>query len=125
MKYLLDTHIIIWMALDSPSLPKAARAIIEDETAQLYVSAASVWETSIKGTQRMGISAEHLCEDIEAAGGIIVGVNARHAVRVGSLPDYHHDPFDRILLAQALTEGMQLVTADRQLALYGAAVVSV
>jgi len=125
MKYLLDTHIIVWMALNSPSLPKAARALIENEAAQLYVSAASIWETSIKGTQRMGISAEHLCADIEAAGCLIVGVNARHAVRVGSLPDYHNDPFDRILLAQALTEGMQLVTADRQLARYGGAVFSV
>jgi len=125
MKYLLDTHIIVWMALNSPALPKAARAIIEDEVAQLYVSAASIWETSIKGAQRMGITAEHLCEDIEAAGCMIVGVNAKHAVRVGSLPGYHNDPFDRILLAQALTEGMQLVTADRQLAVYGTGVLSV
>jgi len=119
MKYLLDTHIIVWMALNSPSLPNAARAIIENEASQLYISAASIWETSIKGAQRMGISAEHLCEDIEATGCIIVGVNARHAVRVGTLPDYHHDPFDRILLAQALVEGMRLVSADRQLVRYG------
>jgi len=125
MKYLLDTHIVVWMALDSPSLSNAAKTIICDDAAELYVSAASVWEASIKGTQRMGISAEHLCRDIEEAGCVILDVNARHAVRVGSLPGHHHDPFGRILLAQALTEGMQLVTADRQLAAYGAAVLAV
>lgn len=122
MKYLLDTHIVVWAAAGAPNMPQAALNLLNDPTTELYVSAVVFWEASIKGGAKLGITAENLHRVVEEAGFIILDVNADHAIRVGTLPNHHADPFDRMMLAQALCEGMQLVTADGKLALYGAGV---
>lgn len=125
MKYLLDTHIVIWASLNSPSLPKMAVQLLQDPTAELYISSAVIWEASIKGAEKMGISAETLHKSAKMAGYKTLDISAEHTIRIQTLPHHHNDPFDRIMLAQALCEGMQLVTADSKLALYGAGVYAV
>lgn len=125
MRYLLDTDIVIWASLNSPSLPKLAAQLLQDPTAELYISSAVIWEASIKGSAKMGISAEMLNKSAKMAGYKILNINADHAIRVQTLPTHYCDPFDRIMLAQALCEGMQLVTADGKLALYGTGIYAV
>ena len=118
MRLLLDTHIFLWVLADSPSLKPAARELIEDADA-CYVSAASIWEIAIKA--RLGkIQADprQLSAAIEASGFLELPISARHGAGVAELELHHADPFDRLLIAQALAEPLRLLTADAQLSLY-------
>lgn len=119
MRLLLDTHIFLWAVTDSRKLKSAARQqmLAADE---VYVSSASVWEIAIKS--RLGKivgDAEQLALAIGDSGFIELPVSARHAARVAQLPLHHHDPFDRLLVAQSLSEPLLLLTADGTLARYG------
>ncbi|HTX25314.1 MAG TPA: type II toxin-antitoxin system VapC family toxin [Steroidobacteraceae bacterium] len=119
MKLLLDTHVFLWTVTGHVSLKSAARRIISAADA-VYVSAASVWEIAIKS--RLGKiegDPEALVTAIEGSGLIGLAVATRHAAAVAKLPLHHTDPFDRLLIAQSLTESLRLLTADRALAAYG------
>jgi len=118
MRVLLDTHLLLW-ALGSPSkLPAAARRLIDD--ANVYVSAASIWEVSIKAALgKLSADPREVLAAIEPAGFLELPVTGTHAARVVALPAIHRDPFDRLLIAQALTEPMHLLTNDAALADYG------
>lgn len=118
MKILLDTHVYIWWLMQSPKLgPEAVRRI--DGADEVYVSAASIWEASIKtGTGKLKADVEDLRQKIALSQFIELPVTARHAVTSSTLPLLHKDPFDRILVAQAITEPLRLLTADRRLAAY-------
>jgi len=125
MRLLLDTHIFLWAVVDSPLLKPAARALIESAD-EVYVSAASIWEVAIKS--RLGkIEADpiELTQAIEASGFMHLPVSAVHAAGVASLELHHNDPFDRLLIAQALTEPLKLLTADGVLTQYSDVVVLV
>ena len=121
MRLLLDTHVLLW-ALGAPGrLSPAVRAEIEDATNEVLYSAASIWEIAIKA----GLGRADFVNDpaliergARQAGFIELPVAARHAVAVYGLPPHHNDPFDRLLLAQALVEPAWLYTADKQLARY-------
>jgi PIN domain nuclease of toxin-antitoxin system len=118
MRLLLDTHIFLWAVAGSASLKPAARRLIESAD-QVFISAASIWEIAIKA--RLGkIDAEPgaLVAAIEESGFVELPVTAAHAAGINALPTHHHDPFDRLLLAQALTEPLRLLTADAELARY-------
>ena len=119
MRYLLDTHALIW-ALSEPSrLPGSVMAIVEGDKNEIYASAASAWEISIKaGLGKIDFPLDALDDAVAAAGFIEMPVCVRHAVAIKSLPTHHRDPFDRLLIAQALLEGLILVTRDRQLGAY-------
>jgi len=122
MNILLDTHVALWAITDSPRLGAQSRAMIEDPDALIWVSAASLWEIAIKhapGRGDMPIAAQEALDYFQASGFSMLPVSARHAVAVESLPLHHHDPFDRILIAQAFTEPMTLITHDAQILLYG------
>ena len=122
MRVLLDTHIILWALADSPRLPQRAHQMIMDETNQLYFSAASVWEVSIKhslSSSQMPVSGADLIGYLQQAGYVELSVTSIHAAEVEKLPHHHKDPFDRILIAQALSEPMILLTHDRLLGKYG------
>ena len=122
MRLLLDTHVFLWSVTASRQLKEETRAYLASADA-VYVSAASIWEISIKS--RLGkIDDDHqaLAAAIEASGFQELPVSAAHAAAVAKLPMHHTDPFDRLLLAQAFTEPLRLVTADRTLAAYGGAV---
>jgi len=118
MRVLLDTHLLLW-ALGSPSkLPAAARKLIND--ANVYVSAASIWEISIKvALGKLLADPREVLAALEPAGFLDLPVTGVHAARVVDLPAIHRDPFDRLLIAQALTEPMRLLTNDAALANYG------
>ena len=119
MRLLLDTHIFLWAVAGSPRLKPAARRLIESAE-QVYVSAASIWEVAIKA--RLGkieADPQALAEAIAASGFLELAVRATHAAGVARLAAHHADPFDRLLLAQALAEPLRLVTADAALVQYG------
>ena len=118
MKILLDTHIALWAAQGSSSLSSVARQYIERSDCDLYVSAAAIWEIAIKHGKgnlmlhpRDAKAAFRSCKFLELA------VTSDHAEEVAALPQYpdHADPFDRLMVAQALRESMFLLTADAKL----------
>lgn len=123
MRLLLDTHVFLWAVAGSASLKPAARRIIESAE-RVHVSAASIWEIAIKA--RLGkIDAEPgaLVAAIDDSGFVELPVTAAHAAGVAALPSHYGDPFDRLLLAQALSEPLRLLTADAALARYSDLVV--
>jgi PIN domain nuclease of toxin-antitoxin system len=115
---LLDTHVFLWAVTDSHSLTTEARRTIA-EAEEVYISAASIWEVAIKaGLGKIQGDTRLLAGAIEAGGFVELPVTARHAALVSELPHHHRDPFDRLLVAQAMTEPLVLLTADAQLAQY-------
>lgn len=122
MKLLLDTHLLLWAAGEPAKLPGAARALIEDEANALLFSAASLWEIAIKrglGRPDFQVNARRLRRGLLDNGYVELPISTLHVVEVDTLPVLHKDPFDRILIAQAKTEGIPLFTVDRMLARYG------
>ena len=115
MKFLLDTHILIWAADSQDRLPAAARDIIEDDANELLFSAASLWEVAIKtglGREDFMVDARLLRRGLLDNGYIELPVASEHAVAIDSLPPIHKDPFDRMLIAQSTVEGITLLTVD-------------
>lgn len=125
MRLLLDTHIFLWAVTDSRRLKAPARRqMLAAE--QIFVSAASIWEIAIKaGLGKITGDPDELGEAITDSGFLELPVSARHAARVAHLPPHHSDPFDRLLVAQALTEPLLLLTADEALTAYGELIVPV
>ena len=120
MRLLLDTHVYLW-SLGSPDrLSARLQAALQDRQVPVYVSAVSVWECAIK--RRLGRLSfpDHidLVAAIDASGFAELPVTAAHAARTETLPDLHRDPFDRLLIAQALEEGVTLVSADARVHAY-------
>ena len=128
MRLLLDTHAFLWALTAPERLSRRARRAVEDEDNDVLVSVASAWEIAIKaGLGRLGPDGAEiersLPDEIERHAFQPLPVQMRHALRVASLPKVHRDPFDRLLVAQALIEDLRLVTADRELRSYGVKVV--
>ena len=122
MRLLLDTHVFIWAVTGSAQLKANARARLVSAE-RVYVSAASIWEIAIKSRLgKLDGDVGNFVEAIAASGFQELPVTARHAAAVSGLPLHHADPFDRLLLAQAFTEPLRLVTADDALAKYGGAI---
>ena len=118
MRLLLDTHIFLWAVAGSPRLKPAARRLIESAE-QMYVSAASIWEVAIKAQLgKIEADPQALTNAIAASGFLELGVRAAHAAGIAQLAPHHSDPFDRLLVAQALAEPLRLLTADAALVPY-------
>lgn len=121
-KYLLDTHILIWVLLDSSQLSQKARVLFAARGCRFYYSAASIWEIALKHRKH---PAEIPCTPDEAksfaeeSGIRALPVTPAHAMGVCSLPDIHGDPFDRLLISQSRCEAMTLVTHDGNVVRYG------
>jgi len=125
LRLLLDTHALIWLMEEDSRLNDKARAVIASAE-EVYVSAASIWEIAIKTRLgKMKADPEELLELMQRAGVRELPVSARHAVATKVLPLLHGDPFDRLLVAQAITESMRLLTADAQLSAYSDLVVAI
>ena len=121
MKLLLDTHILLWAAGEPQRLSAEARKLLLDPHHELLFSAASLWEIAIKSTlgrEDFQVEPRLLRRGLLDNGYVEVPITSQHAVSIDLLPPLHKDPFDRLLLAQALTEGLTLITADAQLARY-------
>jgi len=118
MRLLLDTHVLLWVMADDPALSPAARATIS-RADMVYASAVSLWEISIKaGLGKLKIDQDRLVEQLLTAGFEPLPVTWEHAAAVRHLPDLHRDPFDRLLVAQAMSEPLRLLTTDKILADY-------
>lgn len=130
MKLLLDTHVALWAIVDDVKLPAAIRALIEDPANEIMVSAVSVWEIAVKhglargGRTSMPVSGDTALGLFRSAGYTLLPVSPEHAAAVEHLPPHHGDPFDRLLIAQALTEPLRLVSHDPMIARYGEMVIS-
>jgi PIN domain nuclease of toxin-antitoxin system len=125
MRILLDTHIFYWLFYDQHKLPSAARTILDDADA-VFVSAVSLWEIAIKvRVGKLKADIPELLGSLEAANLLELPVLARHTPIVSVLPLYHADPFDRMLIAQAMSEPLHLLTADPQLKQYSELVIEV
>ena len=119
MKFLLDTHILLWWLADDPCLCETARDVIADESSVLFVSAATVWEIAIKKAAGKLEAPDDLALALEVNRFKALPITIPHAEAAGRLPQRHPDPFDRMLVAQAQIERMRLLTHDRRLTLYG------
>jgi PIN domain nuclease of toxin-antitoxin system len=121
MRLLLDTHILIWAAVEPERLSRAASSLIESPDNEIMFSAVSLWEIAIKtgrGHAEFRIDAGILRRSLFENGYAELALTGAHAAAVASLPLIHKDPFDRILVAQAMIEGVALVTADPTVAKY-------
>jgi PIN domain nuclease of toxin-antitoxin system len=121
---LLDSNVVVWMDALPQRIPVAVRSRIES-VQNVYVSAVTAWELAIKQSLGGLVLARPISSLIRFAGYIELPVSIRHGEAVQGLPLYHRDPFDRLLVAQAMMEGLTLVTADRQLHRYGIPIISV
>lgn len=123
MKLLLDTQALLWWMEGNRKLGPRARRSIERDAAIVYVSAVSAWEIAIKssiGRLTMRVPLAHWLPDgLERDGFVMLNVTVRHAVGVAALPAHHDDPFDRLLIVQAGSEGLTVVTSDAALDDYG------
>jgi PIN domain nuclease of toxin-antitoxin system len=121
VRLLLDTHIALWAITDNPKLSTRARKLVQAPENEIYVSAASVWEIAIKhalGRHTIPISGEEARCCFAEAGYITLPITEQHAAATETLPPLHADPFDRMLVAQALTEPLKLITHDATVAGY-------
>ena len=119
MRLLLDTHALLWTLATPDKLPPAVRRAIQAAENEVHASLASVWEISIKvSIRRLAVNVESLEETLAASGIQPLGISLQHTVRVSTLPLHHRDPFDRMLVAQAMCESMILVSRDRELSKY-------
>lgn len=126
MNLLLDTHVALWAITDDPKLSARARELIIAPRANVWVSAVSLWEISIKhslGRGDMPVSGREALAYFNQAGYNILAIEAEHTVAVEDLPSHHQDPFDRLLVAQAIVEPMRLMTHDETVAKYGDAII--
>ncbi|MBI5659014.1 MAG: type II toxin-antitoxin system VapC family toxin [Nitrosomonadales bacterium] len=118
MRLLLDTQIFLWAVMGSAKLKAGARKTM-GEADEIYVSSASIWEIAIKsGLGKLNADTKLIVAAIGESGFMELPVYSRHAVMVSELPPHHRDPFDRLLLAQAMSEPLQLLTTDTTLAKY-------
>ena len=125
MRLLLDTQIFLWYLADSKRLVPRARTAIRGAD-RVFVSAASIWEAAIKtALGKLTVVLDDLVAGIAASGFSELPITALHAARVAALPDHHRDPFDRMLIAQALHEPLHLLTADAALRRYSELIVTV
>lgn len=128
MRLLLDTHVALWAIVDSPRLAEHARSLILDPANSIYISTASVWEITIKhmlGKGDMPVSGTQAAAHFQAAGYIELPIVNAHIALLETLPPYHADPFDRLLIAQALAEPLRLLTHDATLKPYSDSIILV
>lgn len=121
MNLLLDTHLLIWMSSASERLSSRARTLIEASGNRVFFSVASLWEIAIKRSLRrpdFTVDAHILRSHLLESGYFELDVTGDHAVFVDTLPPIHREPFDRLLVAQAIIEGLTLLTADSKVAAY-------
>jgi len=121
LKLLIDTHVLLWGMAADPKLSDDEAAALRARRNKIFVSVVSFWEIAIKVRDRRLQAPDDLLARVQADPDFeILPVQAEHAWRVGTLPRFHRDPFDRLLIAQALCENLTLMTHDRHMARYDA-----
>jgi len=121
-RLLLDTHTFLWWIDDAPELSETARQAISNADNECFISVASCWEMAIKSSLgKLSLSKpvdRFVLEQITENGFLMLNIELRHAAKVESLPFHHRDPFDRLLIGQAISDKLTLVTADRMFSHY-------
>jgi PIN domain nuclease of toxin-antitoxin system len=112
-RLLLDTHVLLWWLSDNPALGVRSREAIMEPRNEVYVSAASIWEISIKRSIGKLDAPDDMDSIVEEEGMLKLPITLFHGEQAGALPEIHKDPFDRMLIAQAQAEGLVIVTADK------------
>jgi PIN domain nuclease of toxin-antitoxin system len=116
VKYLLDTHALLWLAEDSPNVSTRVRGLFADQANEMYFSVASLWEMAVKISLKKlrlpGKLADFVESEVLGNQVKLMPVKAAHTFELEQLPFYHRDPFDRLLICQATYEGMQLISRD-------------
>ena len=128
MNLLLDTHVALWAITDSPRLAPKARDLIANPANTVWVSVASLWEITIKhslGRGDMPVSGAQAKAWFEQSGYQLLNIEAPHVLGVAELPALHNDPFDRLLVAQAMAEPLRLITHDAQVARYSDTIIAI
>ena len=123
MKYLLDTHVVLWLAENSHLISERAKVAILDENAENYVSIVSAWEVALKlgkGNLKLDGGLPEFFRMIDDNGFLTLNVEREYLRQISYLPDYHKDPFDRLIIATAIIEEMTLITADTNIHRYNA-----
>lgn len=122
-RLLIDTHVFLWWVNDAPDLTATARLAISDADNECYLSIASCWEMAIKSSLGKLSLAKPLerfvSEQLRANNFTLLNIELRHAAKVEKLPFHHRDPYDRLLIAQAITEKLIIVAADSAFSAYG------
>ncbi len=117
-RFLLDTHVLLWWLTDDPRLGASARQTIADAQNEVFVSAATGWEVAIKRALGKLRAPDELETGVKEEGFVPLSITFRHAEQAGALPLLHRDPFDRVLIAQALAEDLILITNDERIKRY-------
>jgi PIN domain nuclease of toxin-antitoxin system len=123
VRLLIDSHTFLWWSEPSPHLSLTARGAIADPTNEVLISAAAVWELTIKVSSGRLSLPEDLETMVASQRFAILSITFPHLTRLAGLPRLHRDPFDRMMIAQALAEGIPIATSDRVFASYGLQVV--
>lgn len=118
-RLLLDTHVFVWWLSAVSRLTEGARTAISDPRNEVFVSAVTAWEISVKRTKGQMTVPDNLSAIVEERGFTHLPLTFHHAEQAGVLPMHHRDPFDRFLIAQAQVEGLILITRDSRIPLYG------
>jgi PIN domain nuclease of toxin-antitoxin system len=118
MKLLLDTHVLLWWLDDPSQIAEAAVSAIRDPENSVYVSTATVWEIVIKKALGKLLAPDNLDEVLSVCQFSPLSITVEHALAVRNLPLHHHDPFDRMLVAQTKVEGLTIVTRDSDVLRY-------
>ncbi len=125
MRYLVDTHVLLWALAADPRLSAGVRRAIRDPANDVFVSAASAWEIAIKRSLGKLQAPDDLEEQLDRARFSALPITIQHALVAGALGRHHGDPFDRVLIAQALVEHLTVVTRDPRFEPYGVPVLPV
>jgi PIN domain nuclease of toxin-antitoxin system len=121
VNYLLDTHVLIWTLVDPDKVPESMQRTVQDAASRVWFSAASIWEIAIKhslGKRDFAVEPETIWKAARATRFEELAVTAEQAIGVDALPWVHKDPFDRLLVAQARTSGMKLLSLDPEVNAY-------
>lgn len=119
MKFLLDTHILIWSLQDNERLSYQVRELINDANNEIYVSAASIWEIAIKSSlDKLNLSVDEIVKTLHHSDYFQLPITFSHTAKTARLPYHHNDPFDRVLIAQALVEELTFITHDDKIKQY-------
>ncbi|MEI6145500.1 MAG: type II toxin-antitoxin system VapC family toxin [Methylococcales bacterium] len=126
MKLLLDTHILLWWLSDNEQLSSKARELISKPDNDIYVSHISLWEIQIKVmTGKLEVDLNNLISQLPQNNFLQLPSHTDHILCLAKLPPYHQDPFDRMLIAQALSEPLNLITHDKYVAMYSESIILV
>ena len=121
MRYLLDTHIIIWLLERSPHLPLGMKEIIIDDANSIYVGSVSLWEIAIKvnlGKLKLRSTFEKFLDEVNSSDLEVLQIKDEYLKELSSLPSIHKDPFDRLLISMAMFDNLTLITADENIHKY-------